>query len=148
MRPGVHGFGTFGAGDHFRAALGLTRFITREVDDVSFGAWLAEGSISFNLALLGVLRPFIGVGYELGAVDAAGTSLPTKVQAQRRWQATSVGLGLRVETNTFFVQLAGSLLVPLSRQRYLISDPNGNVSTLYEVPSVGLKQESSLGVFL
>ncbi len=148
MRPGAHGYALFGAGDHFRAALGLTRFITREVDNVSFGAWLAEGSISFNIALLGVLRPFVGVGYEVGAVDAAGTSLPTKVQAQRPWQAASVGLGLRVETGAFFLQLGGSLLVPVSRQRYLISDPIGNVSTLYEVPSLGLKQESSLGVFL
>jgi hypothetical protein len=148
MRPGVHGFGMFGAGDHFRAALGVTRFITREVDDVSFGAWLAEGSLSFNIALLGALRPFVGVGYEIGAVDAAGTSLPTKVQAQRPWQASSIGLGLRIETEAFFLQLGGSLLVPLSRQRYLISDPIGNVSTLYEVPSIGLKQETSLGVFL
>ena len=148
MRPGVHGFGAFGAGDHFRAALGVTRFITHEVDDVSFGAWLAEGSISVNIALLGALRPFVNVGYEIGAVDAAGTSLPTKVQAQRPWQAASVGLGLRIETESVFLQLGGSLLVPLSRQRYLISDPIGNVSTLYEVPSIGLKQETSLGVFL
>ena len=148
MRPGVHGFGMFGAGDHFRAALGVTRFLTREVDDVSFGAWLAEGSLSFNIALLGALRPFVGVGYELGAVDAAGSSLPTKVQAQRPWQAASVGLGLRIETESFFVQLGGSLLVPISRQRYLISDPIGKVSTFYEVPSIGLKQETSLGVFL
>ena len=148
MRPGIHGFGTFGAGDRFRAALGVTRFVSREVDNVSFGAWLAEGSISFNIALLGVLRPFVGVGYELGAVDAAGSNLPTKVQAQRPWQAASAGLGLRVETDSFFVQLGGSLLVPVSRQRYLISDPSGNVTTLYEIPSLGLKQETSLGVFL
>lgn len=148
MSPGLHGFGVLGVGERFRAALGVTRFITREVDDVSFGAWLAEGSVSVNIALLGVLRPFAGVGFELGAVDAAGTGLPAQVQAQRPWQAASAGLGLRIETTGFFFQLGGSLLAPLSRQRYLVSDSLGNVRTLYEVPSLGLKQETSLGVFL
>jgi hypothetical protein len=148
MSPGVHGFGVLGVGERVRVALGVTRFITREVDEASFGAWLAEGGVSVNIALLGALRPFAGVGFELGAVDAAGTGLPATVQAQRPWQAASAGLGLRFETESFFVQLAGSLLVPLSRQRYLVSDPLGNVRTLYEVPSLGLKQETSLGVFL
>jgi len=148
MSPGMHAFGVLGVGERVRVALGVTRFLTREVDDVSFGAWLAESSLSVNIALLGALRPFAAVGYELGAVDASGTGLPAQVQAQRPWQAASVGLGLRFETQSFFVQLGGSLLVPLSRQRYLISDPLGEVRTLYEIPSMGLKQESSLGVFL
>jgi hypothetical protein len=148
MGPGGHAFGLLGLGERVRFTLGVTRFITREVDDVSFGAWLAEGSATLNIALLGALRPFAGVGYEVGAVDAAGTGLPARVQAQRPWQAASAGLGLRVETEGFFFQLGGSLLAPLSRQRYLVSDPLGNVSTLYEVPSLGLKQETSLGVFL
>jgi hypothetical protein len=148
MRPGGHVFGVLGVGDHFRAAIGATRFPTREVDNVSFGAWLAEGSLSWNLAVLGVLRPFVGVGFEIGAVDAAGTGLPATVQAQRPWQAASAGLGLRVETDGFFLQLGGCLLVPFSRQRYLVSDPFGQVRALYEVPSIGLKQETSLGVFL
>lgn len=148
MGPGVHAFGMLAAGERLRFALGVTRFITREVDDVSFGAWLAEGSVSVNIALLGVLRPFAGVGFELGAVDAAGTGLPSQLHAQRPWQAVSAGLGLRVETAGFFFQLGGSLLAPLSRQRYLVSDSAGNVRTLYEVPSLGWKQETSLGVFL
>lgn len=148
MSPGAHVFGVFGVGERFRAALGVTRFITREVDDVSFGAWLAEGSVSVNIALLGALRPFANIGFEIGAVDASGTGLPAIVQAQRPWQAASGGLGLRLETSGFFLQLAGCLLVPLSRQRYLVSDPQGEVRTLYEVPRIGLKQESSLGVFL
>jgi hypothetical protein len=104
--------------------------------------------LSVNLAVLGVLRPFAGVGYEIGAVDAAGTGLPASVLAQRPWQAASVGLGLRFETDGFFFQLGGCLLVPFSRQRYLISDPLGEMRTLYEVPRFGLKQETSLGVFL
>jgi hypothetical protein len=148
MGPGLHALGLFALGERLRFTLGVTRFITREVDDVSFGAWLAESSVSVNIALLGALRPFAGVGYELGAVDAAGTGLPARVQAQRPWQAASAGLGLRIETEGFFFQLAGSLLAPISRQRYLVSDPVGNVRTLYEVPSLGLKQETSLGVFL
>jgi len=148
ISPGGHLFGVLGVGQRLRASLGFTRFITREVDDVSFGAWLAEGSVSVNLALLGALRPYAGAGLELGAVDAAGTGLSTQVQAQRAWRAASVGLGLRLETERFFFQLGGSLLVPFSRQRYLVSDSFGNVSTLYEVPSLGLKQESSVGVFL
>lgn len=148
MSPGVHVFGVLGVGERVRAALGVTRFITREVDDVSFGAWLAEGSVTINIALLGVLRPFAGVGFELGAVDAAGTGLPAEVQAQRPWQAVSAGLGLRIETPRFFFQLGGNLLAPLSRQRYLVSDSVGKIRTLYEVPSLGLKQETSLGVFL
>lgn len=148
MSPGIHAFGLLGVNDRLRVALGVTRFITREVDDMSFGAWIAETSASVNIALLGVLRPFAGVGFELGAVDAAGTGLPAQVQAQRPWRAASAGLGLRLETEGFFLQLGGSLLVPLSRQRYLISDPLGDVRTVYEVPNMGLKQETSLGVFL
>lgn len=148
MSPGVHAFGVLGVGDRLRAALGVTRFITREVDDVSFGAWLAEGSLSVNIALLGALRPFASLGFELGAVDAVGSGLPAQVQARRPWRAGSAGLGLRLETDSFFLQLGGCLLVPVSRQRYLISDPLGGVRTLYEVPSLGLKQETSLGVFL
>jgi len=148
MRPGGHLFGVLAVGDRFRAALGVTRFLTRQVDDVSFGAWLAEGSLSVNLAVLGVLRPYAGIGYEIGAVDAAGTGLPASVQAQRPWQAGSVGLGLRFETDGFFLQLGGCLLVPFSRQRYLVSDPLGELRTRYEVPRFGLKQETSLGVFL
>jgi hypothetical protein len=148
MSPGIHAFGLLGVNDRLRVSLGVTRFITREVDDMSFGAWIAETSVSVNIALLGVLRPFAGVGFELGAVDAAGTGLPAQVQAQRPWRAASAGLGLRLETEGFFLQLGGSLLVPLSRQRYLISDPLGDVRTVYEVPNMGLKQETSLGVFL
>jgi hypothetical protein len=136
MSPGIHAFGLLGVNDRLRVSLGVTRFITREVDDMSY------------IALLGVLRPFAGVGFELGAVDAAGTGLPAQVQAQRPWRAASAGLGLRMETESFFLQLGGSLLVPLSRQRYLMSDPVGDVRTVYEVPSIGLKQETSLGVFL
>jgi hypothetical protein len=148
MRPGGRGAVTFGVGERFRASVGVTRFLTHEADDVSFGAWLADANVSVNLAVLGVLRPFATVGYEVGAVEAAGTGLPTTVQAQRPWQAGSAGLGLRFETDSFFLQLGGSLLVPVSRQRYLISDPFGEVRVLYEVPRVGLKQETSLGVFL
>jgi hypothetical protein len=148
MSPGAHVFGVFGVGERFRAAVGVARFITREVDDVSFGAWLAESSVSVNLALLGALRPFGNLGFEIGAVDASGSGLPAVEQAQRPWQAASAGLGLRFETTSFFLQLSGCVLVPITRQRYLISDPLGDVRTLYEVPSIGLKQESSLGVFL
>jgi hypothetical protein len=148
MHPGGHLFGVFGVGERLRVSLGLTRFLTREVDDLSFGAWMADGSLSVNLAVLGVLRPFAGIGYEIGAVDAAGTGLPSRVQAQRPWQAASIGLGLRFETDALFFQLGGCLLVPFSRQRYLVSDPLGEVRTLYEVPRIGLKQETSLGVFL
>jgi hypothetical protein len=70
------------------------------------------------------------------------------VSAVRPWQAASAALGLRFETDGFFLQVGGSLLVPTSRQRYLVSDPFGKVRSLYEVPSVGVKQETSLGVFL
>lgn len=148
MSPGMHGFLVCGIDDRLRFALGVTRFVTRKVDDASFGAWLAESSVSVNIALLGALRPFALASYELGAVDAIGAGLRAPVQAQRPWQAASVGLGLRYETESFFFQLAGSLLVPLSRQRYLVSDPLGKIRTLYEVPSLGLKQETSVGVFL
>jgi hypothetical protein len=148
MRPGGHLAAVFGVGDRFRASLGITRFVTREDDDASFSAWFGESSVSVNLAVLGVLRPFACLGFEFGAVDAAGTGLPTTVQAQRPWQAASAGLGLRFETEGFFLQLGGSLLVPFSRQRYLVSDQIGTVRTLYEAPALGLKQETSLGVFL
>jgi len=148
MRPGGGVLLVLGVGDRFRASIGGKRFLTREDDEARFGAWMADGSVSYNLALLGVLRPFAMLGYELGSVDAAGIGFPENVQAQRPWQAASGGLGLRFETSGFFLQLGGSLLVPVSRQRYLVSDPLGKVRVLYEVPTVGLKQETSLGVFL
>lgn len=148
MRPGGGIVIVLGVGDRVRASVGGKRFLTRQDDEATFGAWMADGSVSYNLALLGVLRPFAMLGYEFGAVDAAGTAFPANLQAQRPWQAASGGLGLRFETNSVFLQLGGSLLVPISRQRYLVSDPTGKVRTLYEVPGFGLRQETSLGVFL
>jgi hypothetical protein len=148
MRPGGHGFLVLAVGDRLRVALGGSRFITREVDGTSFGAWMGHGSASWSLLLLGRFRPYAGVGFEAGAVDASGSGLGTSVEAQRPWQAVSAGLGLRLETDSFFVQLGGNLLAPLSRQRYLVSDSAGNVRLLYEVPPLGLRQETSLGVFL
>jgi hypothetical protein len=148
MRPGGKVLAVGAYGERWRVTLGLTRFFTRTVDDVAFGAWVLDAALSYNVALLGVVRPFASVGYELGVVRASGSGLPTAVDAERPWQAASVGLGLRFEAGRFFVQLVGSLLVPVSRQRYLVSDPFGKVRTLYEVPSLGLKQETSLGLFL
>jgi hypothetical protein len=148
MRPGAHAFGLLGIGERLRITVGVARFFSREVDGVSFGAWFGQGSISWNLAVLGVLRPFAVLGFEAGVVEASGSGLSTGVAAERPWQAASAGLGLRFETKDFFLQLGGSLLVPASRQRYLVSDPLGTARTLYEVPMFGLKQETSLGVFL
>ncbi len=148
MKPGGHAFLLFGVGDRLRIALGGTRFPTREDDDLSFDAWFGHGTISVNLALVGSLRPYAALGYEAGAVNASGTGLSKKVEAQRPWQTLSAGLGLRLETEGFFLQLAGSLVVPISRQRYLVSDPNGVLQPVFEVPRFGLKQETSLGVFL
>jgi hypothetical protein len=148
LRPGGKVFAVLGVGDHFRINLGGLYFPTREVEGISFEAWLAQGSLSWNLAVLGILRPFVALGYEAGAVNASGSGLSTKVEAQRPWQALSATLGLRFETESFFLQLGGSFLVPISRQRYLISDPFGNLTPVYEVPRFGLKQETSLGVFL
>lgn len=148
MRPGGHAYAVLGVGDRLRLSLGVTRFFSREVDSVTFGAWLGQGSVSWNLAVLGVLRPFAMLGFEAGVVDASGSGLAASVSAQRPWQAGSAGLGLRFETDDVFLQLGGTLLVPTSRQRYLVSDPLGEVRPLYEVPRFGLKQETSLGVFL
>ena len=148
MRPGAHAFGLLAVGERLRINLGVARFFSREVDGVSFGAWFGQGSVSWNLAVLGVLRPFAVVGFEAGVVEATGSGLATGVAAQRPWQAGNVGLGLRFETEDFFLQLGGSLLVPLSRQRYLVSDSLGEVVPFFEVPRFGLKQETSLGVFL
>jgi hypothetical protein len=148
MRPGVHAFGVLGVGDRLRLNLGVAHFPTREDDDVSFGAWFGHVSLSVNVALLGILRPYAGVGYEAGAVTASGSGLTTKVEAQRPWQALSTTLGLRFEMESFFLQLGGSLMVPVSRQRYLVSDPHGKLTPVYETPRLGLKQETSLGVFL
>lgn len=148
MRPGPHAYAVLGVGARLRFSLGVARFFSREVDSVSFGAWLGQGSISWSLAVLGGLRPFVVLGYEAGIVDASGSGLATSSAAQRPWQAASGGLGLRLETEDVFLQLGGSLLVPISRQRYLVSDPQGEVRILYEVPRFGLKQETSLGVFL
>ncbi len=148
MRPGAHAFGLLAVGEHLRLNLGVARFFTREVDGVSFGAWFGQGSISWNLAVLGVLRPYAVVGFEAGVVEASGSGLATGVSAQRPWQAGNVGLGLRFESEDFFLQLGGSLLVPISRQRYLVSDSLGEVGPFFEVPRFGLKQETSLGVFL
>jgi hypothetical protein len=140
MRPGGHALVVFGVGDRFRINLGTLYFPTREVEGVSFSAWMGQGSVSWNIAVLGVLRPFVALGYEAGAVAASGSGLSTKVEAQRPWQAFSAALGLRFETESFFLQLGGSFLVPLSRQRYLISDPFGNLTAVYEKPLFGLKQ--------
>lgn len=148
MRPGAHAFGLLAVGEHLRLNLGVARFFTREVDGVSFGAWFGQGSISWNLAVLGVLRPYAVLGFEAGVVEASGSGLETGVAAQRPWQAGNVGLGLRFESEDFFLQLGGSLLVPISRQRYLVSDSLGEVGPFFEVPRFGLKQETSLGVFL
>jgi hypothetical protein len=148
MRPGGKLLGLLAPGDRLRVALGVTRFITREVDDVSFGAWMVDGAVSYNVVVLGVVRPFASLGYEFGMIQASGSGLPDRVDAERPWHAGNVGLGIRVETDGFFLQVGGSLLVPLSRQRYLVSDQFGKVRTLYELPELGLKQETSLGVFL
>jgi hypothetical protein len=148
MRPGAHAYAVLGVGERLRFNLGVARFFSREVDSLSFGAWFGQGSVSWNLAVLGVLRPFAVLGFEAGAVEASGSGLATSVSAQRPWQAGSAGLGLRFETEDVFLQLGGSLLVPISRQRYLMSDPIGEVRPIYEVPRFGLKQETSLGVFL
>jgi hypothetical protein len=137
-----------GVGDYFRLNVGGTRFPTREDDDLSFGAWFGYGNVSANLALLGVLRPFASLGYEAGAISAAGSGLSTPVEAERPWQALSTQLGLRFEMERLFLQLGGSFLVPISRQQYLISDPFGNLTPVYETPRFGLRQETSLGVFL
>ena len=148
MRPAGRVAMTLGWGERVRATVGGARFFTHEVDDVSFGAWMADASVSLNVAVLGVLRPFALFGYELGSVDAAGTGLSTSVSAMRPWHALTAGLGLRFETASFFLQLGGSLVAPISRQRYLVSDPFGGLRTLYEVPGLGLRQETNLGVFL
>jgi hypothetical protein len=148
MRPGGHAHAVLGVGDRLRISLGAARFFVRELDSTSFGAWLGQSSVSWNLAVLGVLRPFAVLGFEAGTVEASGSGLPEGVSAQRPWQAGSVGLGLRFETDSVFLQLGGSLLIPFSRQRYLVSDPMGEVRPFYEVPHFGLKQETSLGVFL
>jgi hypothetical protein len=148
MRPGAHAFGLLDVDKRMRLSLGVGRFFSREVDGVSFGGWFGQGSVSWNLALLGVLRPFAVVGFEAGVVEASGSGLSTGVSAQRPWKTASMGLGLRFETEDFFLQLSGSLLVPFSRQRYLVSDPVGAVRTFYESAMFGLKQETSLGVFL
>jgi hypothetical protein len=81
-------------------------------------------------------------------VQASGSGLTTIVEAQRPWQALSALLGLRFEMERFFLQLGGSFSMPISRQRYLISDPLGKLTPVYETPRFGLKQETSLGVFL
>jgi hypothetical protein len=138
----------WGIGKRLRVQLAAVHFPTREVDDLTFSAWIGQGALSWNLALLDPLRPFVGVGYEAGIVEAAGSGLPTNVEARRPFQACTATLGLRFETEGFFLQLGGSLMVPISRQRYLISDPFGNLSHVHEVPRFGLKQETSLGVFL
>jgi hypothetical protein len=148
MRPGPHAYAVLGIGERLRLSLGVGRFFTREVDSLSFDAWIGQGSVSWNLAVLGVLRPFAVLGFEAGTVGASGTGLVSSVSAQRPWQAGNAGLGLRLETEGVFLQLGGSLLVPISRQRYLTSDPMGEVRTIYETPGFGLKQETSLGVFL
>jgi hypothetical protein len=134
--------------DRLRLSLGVSRFFTREVDATSFGAWFGQGNVSWNLAVLGVLRPYAVLGYEAGVVDSSGSGLAAGVSASRPWQAASAGLGLRFETDEVFLQLGGSLLVPISRQQYLVSDPDGEIRPLFEVPRFGLKQETSLGVFL
>jgi hypothetical protein len=148
MRPGGHAFALLAVRDRLRVSLGLSRFFSREADSTSFGAWFGQGNVSLNLAVLGVLRPYAVVGYEAGAVESSGSGLATSVSAKRPWQAGSAGLGLRFETDEVFLQLGGSLLVPISRQRYLVSDPDGEIRPLFEVPRFGLKQETSLGVFL
>jgi hypothetical protein len=148
MRPGGQLFGVFGIGERFRITLGALYFPSREVEGISFSAWMGQGSLSWNIAVLGILRPFVALGYEAGVIDASGSGLSTNVEAQRPWQAFSASLGLRFETEGFFLQLGGSFLVPISRQRYLISDPFGNLTAAYENPRFGLKQETSLGVFL
>lgn len=148
MRPGPHAYAMLGIGDRLRVSLGVARFFNREVDSFGFGAWLGQGSLSWNLAVLGGLRPFAMLGFEAGAVRASGSGLTTSVAAQRPWQAGSAGLGLRFEMEDVFLQLGGSLLVPISRQRYLVSGPAGEMRPIYEVPPFGVKQETSLGVFL
>jgi hypothetical protein len=148
LRAGGHAFLLVGIGERWRLSLGGSRFPIREDDDLSFDAWFGHGSVAYSLALAGSLRPFASLGYEAGAVYAKGSGLSKNVEAQRPWQTLSAGLGLRLETEGLFLQLAGSFLVPISRQRYLISDPNGLLQPAFQVPRFGLKQETSLGVFL
>ncbi len=148
MRPGAKLQGVGALGERWRASVGVARFLTREDDDVSFDAWLFDGALSYNVAVLGVVRPFASIGYEFGMIRASGSGLPETVSAERPWHAGSIGLGIRLETDFLFLQVGGNLLVPLSRQRYLVSDPFGKVRTLYEVPELGLRQETVLGVFL
>jgi hypothetical protein len=148
LSPGGKLFALGAYGERVRFALGVTRFVTREVDQVSFGAWVIDAAVSYQVAMGELLKPFVSIGYELGVVRASGSGLPLRGEAERPWQAACFGLGLRVERGPFFFQLGGDLLVPISRQRYLVSDPSGGSRALYEVPTLGVKQETSLGVFL
>lgn len=137
-----------GLGDDLTLAAGATRFPPRQQGETSFGAWVGHGSLAWSLAQLGIARPFVTASYEAGVVESAGTGLAHSVLAERPWQAAGLGLGLRLETQAAFLELSGGAIFPVSRQRYLVSDTVGRASTLYEVPSIGLKQETRLGVFL
>ena len=148
LHPGGHVFVMLGVGERLRLSLGTTYFPTREDNGVSFRGWFGRSDVAWSVAVSGVLRPFVFLGYEGGVVYAAGSGLETTVQATRPWHTLNAGLGLRCETRELFFQLGGSLLVPLSRQQYLISDPDGSTTPFYETSSFGLRQETSLGVFL
>jgi len=137
-----------GLGSALTLAAGATRFPPRQQGDTSFGAWMGHGSLAWSLAQLGIARPFLAASYEAGVVESAGTRLARSMAAERPWQAAGFALGLRLETQTAFLELSGGAVFPLSRQRYLVSDTVGRTSTLYEGPAIGLKQETRLGVFL
>jgi hypothetical protein len=148
LRPGGHVFVMLGVGDHVRVDLGTVYFPTREDDDVAFSAWFGRADVAWDVVTLGVLHPFISLGYEGGRVEAVGSGLATTVEATRPWHALNAGLGVRFETTDVFLQLGGYLMVPLSRQQYLVSDTEGNLTPFFETSSVGVRQETTLGLFL
>jgi len=121
MHPGGHLFGVLASASAF-ARRRRDALSHPSVDDVSFGAWLAEASLSVNLAILGVLRPFAGALQIGGRCGRPG--LPSSVQAQRPCRPPASALVCASKRMASFSSLVAACWC-VSRQRYLISDPNG-----------------------
>lgn len=84
---------------------------------------------------------------ELGSVEARGLNIEPSRKVQRLWAAVDVGLSAQVEmTKWLFFRANASGRAPLTRQRYVVQETNGQIRELHQVQQLGYLLGLSVGM--
>jgi hypothetical protein len=84
------------------------------------------------------------IGAELGAVTARGENLPLVETSTRFWATVDWILRVRVvPSDAWFVELDGSLLMPITRYSFIVEDPTTRV---HAVPALAAAGSALLGL--